>query len=158
MTNKPQIEIQRTDSSNVDFMKLVALLDKELSVRDGEEHDFYHQFNHIDNIKNVLVAYAGDDAIACGAIKAYDDSAAEVKRMYTRLEYRGKGIASKLLIALEKWAKELSFEKCILETGIKQPEAIALYKKNGYSIIENYGQYSGVTNSICFEKSWNQKV
>lgn len=129
-------------------------MDEELSVRDGEDHVFYHQFNHIENIKYVLVAYDGIEAIGCGAIKEFDSSAMEVKRMYTRPIYRGKGIASKILGALEKWAQELSFQKCILETGIKQPEAIALYKKNGYTIIENYGQYAGVLKSICFEKRW----
>ncbi len=65
---------------------------------------------------------------------------------------RGKGIASKILAELEIWATELFYEKCILETGKKQPEAIALYKKNGYNIIPNYGQYAGVENSLCFEK------
>ena len=76
----------------------------------------------------------------------------EVKRMYVPLEKRGKGIASIVLQELEKWAKELGYQKCILETGIKQPEAISLYKKNNYAIIPNYGQYAGVKDSVCFEK------
>jgi GNAT superfamily N-acetyltransferase len=62
------------------------------------------------------------------------------------------GIASNILAELEKWASELSYAKCILETGKKQPEAISLYKKNGYRIIPNYGQYCEVENSLCFEK------
>jgi GNAT superfamily N-acetyltransferase len=53
---------------------------------------------------------------------------------------------------LEKWVKELSYSKCILETGKRQPEAIALYQKNGYHIIPNYGQYIGMENSVCFKK------
>ena len=72
--------------------------------------------------------------------------------MYTAPESRGKGIASQVLRELENWASELSYKKCILETGKKQPEAIGLYKKNGYKIIPNYGQYAGVDNSLCFEK------
>ncbi|MGE5795510.1 MAG: GNAT family N-acetyltransferase, partial [Ignavibacteria bacterium] len=76
----------------------------------------------------------------------------EVKRMYTIPEYRGKGIATRVLIELERWALELSYSKCILETGKKQPEAIALYKKNGYKLISNFGQYEGAENSVCFEK------
>ncbi len=76
----------------------------------------------------------------------------EIKRMFTLPEARGIGIASLILAALESWAAELDFSKCILETGFKQPEAIALYEKNGYSRIENYGQYAGVENSLCFEK------
>jgi putative acetyltransferase len=76
----------------------------------------------------------------------------EVKRMFVKEEFRGKGIAGKVLSELEKWARELWFQKCILETGTRQIEAIALYKKSKYSIIPNYGQYEGVENSLCFEK------
>jgi len=75
--------------------------------------------------------------------------------MYTLPENRGKGIATKVLSELELWATELSSEKCILETGKKQPEAIELYKKNGYKQIPNYGQYAEIENSICFEKNLN---
>jgi hypothetical protein len=53
---------------------------------------------------------------------------------------------------LENWAGELSYAKCILETGKRQPEAIGLYKKNGYKLIPNYGQYAEAENSLCFEK------
>lgn len=76
----------------------------------------------------------------------------EVKRMFVSPDQRGKGIASIVLVELEKWAAELKYNKCILETGIRQPEAISLYKKNNYKLIENYGQYINVTSSVCFEK------
>jgi len=72
--------------------------------------------------------------------------------MYVIPEKRNKGFASEVLKELENWALELSYNKCILETGKRQPEAISLYKKNGYSNIPNYGQYSGVENSVCFQK------
>ena len=146
------ITIIRTNFDNPDFISLVKLLDAELAERDGEDHPFYAQFNKIDKIKYVVVAYENDKPVSCGAIKEYSPDTMEVKRMYTLPESRGKGIATKVLIELEKWAKELSFENCILETGKKQPEAIALYKKNGYKLIPNFGQYAGVDNSVCFEK------
>ena len=146
------MNIIRTNSDNPDFISLVKLLDAELAERDGEDHPFYAQFNKIDKIKYVVVAYENDKPVSCGAIKEYSPDTMEVKRMYTLPESRGKGIATKVLIELEKWAKELGYEKCILETGKKQPEAIALYKKNGYKLIPNYGQYVGVDNSVCFEK------
>lgn len=146
------IHLQRTDAHNSDFTALVKLLDAELAIRDGEDHAFYDQFNKIDRIKYAVVAYKNDRAIACGAIKAFEPNAMEIKRMYTLPEYRGKGIASAILTELERWAVELSCEKCMLETGINQPEAIALYKKNGYRQIPNYGQYAGVGTSLCFEK------
>ena len=76
----------------------------------------------------------------------------EVKRMFVPLNNRKKGVASIILKELETWAKEMNFEKCILETGKAQPEAIQLYYKNNYSVIPNYGQYVGIDNSVCFEK------
>jgi GNAT superfamily N-acetyltransferase len=72
--------------------------------------------------------------------------------MYTNPEKRKLGLASQMLHELELWAKESGYGKCVLETGKKQPEAIALYEKNGYRMIPNYGQYIGVENSVCFEK------
>jgi GNAT superfamily N-acetyltransferase len=145
--------LKRTNSLDADFITLVDLLDADLKVRDGDEdHEFYHQFNAITNIKHCIVIHEADHAIGCGGLKAFDETTMEVKRMYVLPDRRGKGIAAKILSNLETWAKELGFSKCILETGHNQPEALALYKKCGYQIIENYGQYKGVENSVCFEK------
>lgn len=142
----------RTDSANKDFIELVKQLDADLAARDGDEHAFYHQFNKIDKIKHAIVAYENDKAVACGAIKEFEPGSMEVKRMYTLPSVRGKGIATKVLAALEAWAAELGYSRCVLETGKRQPEAIALYKRSGYTVIANYGQYAGVDNSVCFEK------
>lgn len=146
------IRIIRTDSDNQDFLKLVKYLDADLAERDGNDHSFYAQFNKIDKIKHVVVAYENNKPVGCGAIKEYTPSTMEIKRMYTFPETRGKGIATRVLTELEIWATELSCEKCILETGKRQPEAIGLYKKNGYKLIPNYGQYVEIENSVCFEK------
>ena len=146
------IKILRTDSSSQDFIDLVKLLDRELEIRDGEEHTFYAQYNKIDKLKNVVVAFYNDTAVSGGAIKKYDISTIEIKRMFVKDEYRSKGIATKILIELELWAGELGYNKCILETGFKQPEAIRLYTKNNYNVIPNYGQYAGMVNSVCMEK------
>jgi putative acetyltransferase len=146
------IRLLRTNSDNQDFIELVKCLDADLAERDGKDHPFYAQFNKIDTIKFVVVAYENGKPVACGAIKEFSPEIMEVKRMYTLPESRGKGISSKVLGELEKWATELSCRKCILETGKKQPEAIGLYKNNGYEVIPNYGQYAGIENSVCFEK------
>ena len=146
------IKIKRTDSSDQDFIQLVRHLDADLAERDGKEHSFYAQFNKIDKIKYVVVAYDNDLPVGCGAIKEYKPDTMEIKRMYTTPDRRGKGIASQVLRELETWASELSYTKCILETGKAQPEAIGLYEKNCYQIIPNYGQYAGIENSLCFEK------
>jgi putative acetyltransferase len=146
------IKFLRADSTNPDFIELVKHLDADLAERDGEDHPFYAQFNKINMIKHALVAYENDQPVGCGAIKHFSDEAVEVKRMYVPVHMRGKGIASQVLSELEKWAREMNYRKCVLETGQKQPEAIALYTRNGYSIIPNFGQYAGIENSVCFEK------
>lgn len=146
------ITLKRTNSDNTDFQDLVRELDKDLAIRDGDEHSFYAQYNKIDAIKYVVVAYQDDEPVGCGAIKEFEPNVMEVKRMFVPPEKRGNGIASSVLNELETWAKELDINKCVLETGKKQPEAIRLYEKNGYQLIPNYGQYIGMDNSICFEK------
>ena len=146
------IRITKTDSNNHDFIVLVRSLDADLAGRDGADHAFYAQFNTIDKIKHVVLAYEIEKPLGCGAMKEYDAKTMEIKRMYVSPESRNKGIATKILSELEHWAGELSYARCILETGKKQPEAIALYKKNGYTVIPNYGQYAKVENSLCFEK------
>ncbi len=143
----------RTDSSNADFVALVSLLDAELAERDGKDHAFYAQYNKIEKIRHVVVAYESGVAIGCGAIREHEPGVMEVKRMYTRPEHRGKGVASRVLADLESWAAEMSYAKCTLETGKRQPEALALYARSGYRIIPNYGQYAGKENSVCFEKA-----
>lgn len=146
------MEILRTDSTNLDFLMLVKLLDAELAERDGEDHEFYNQYNSVDTIKNAIVYKQAGVAIGCGGIKELEQGSMEVKRMYLLPEYRGKGIASIILRELEVWAKELGYQRCILETGKRQPEAIRLYEKNDYTRIANYGPYQGIENSVCFEK------
>jgi len=146
------ISIVRTDSTNEDFRKLVTELDKDLAIRDGDEHAFFAQYNKIANIAHVVVAYDGDEPVGCGAIKHYAPGTMEVKRMYVPPAMRGRGIAGQVLTELERWTVELGYTMCILETGEKQPEAIRLYTKSNYDIIPNYGQYAGVESSVCFEK------
>jgi putative acetyltransferase len=146
------IKLVRTNSDNDDFKRLVTLLDADLAVRDGEDHGFYSQFNKIDKIKYVVIALHNNRPVGCGAIKEFAAGVMEVKRMFVLPGERGKGIASRILESLEEWARELGYTHCVLETGKRQPEAIALYEKCGYRIIENYGQYAGIENSVCFEK------
>ncbi|MFN0276105.1 MAG: GNAT family N-acetyltransferase, partial [Chitinophagales bacterium] len=116
----------RTDSGNADFQRLVSELDRDLAIRDGDNHPFFAQFNLIGAIKHAVIAYEETIAVGCGAMKEYEKYIMEIKRMYVPLEKRGRGIASTVLKELENWAKELGYQKCILETGEKQPEAIQL--------------------------------
>lgn len=144
----------RTDAVHPEFLELVKLLDIDLQLRDGEEHYFFAQFNTTEGINQVVVAYDGEIAVGCGALKQFAEGVMEVKRMFVREDYRGQGIAAAILHELESWALELSAMRCILETGVNQPEAIRLYEKCLYHRIPNFGPYKDVASSVCFEKSF----
>lgn len=146
------ITIKRTNSDNGDFQELVKALDLELKLRDGEEHVFYAQLNKTDRLQYAVVAYDQEEAVGCGAVREYSEGTMEVKRMFVPLSKRGHGIATAILTALEMWCRELNVNRCILETGRNQPEAISFYLKNNYTIIPNFGKYVNSENSVCFEK------
>lgn len=146
------MHILRTDSSNTDFQNLVKSLDATLSEHNGENDDFFAQFNTIDTIKNCVVAYIDDMPAACGAFKPFSEDTVEIKRMFTDPEFRKKGLGSAIVKELESWAAELNFKKAVLETSKDLKSAISVYEKNGFSRIPNYGQYIGVEQSVCYEK------
>lgn len=146
------IILSRTNSHTTDFINLVALLDEDLAKRDGDEHEFYARLNKVDDIRNIVVVYVEDKAIGCGSFKAYEPGVVEIKRMFVLPEHRGKGVAAAVLAELEHWAEEEGNNSCVLETGKKQPEAIRLYQKSGYTVTHNYGKYEGVENSVCMMK------
>ena len=147
------ITLKRTNSDDVDFKKLVALLDQDLAIRDGEDHAFYNQFNKTDKIKHAVVYYENDIPVACGAFREKESDKTEIKRMYVHPDHRKKGIASAILKELEIWAKEVGYTYTILETGKNQPEAINLYQKQEYTIIPNYPPYEQMDNSVCMKKT-----
>ncbi|MCI9843670.1 GNAT family N-acetyltransferase [Flavobacterium pectinovorum] len=145
--------IKRTNSDDPDFIKLVALLDQDLAIRDGDDHAFYNQFNKTDKIKHTIVYYENDIPVGCGAFREKESGTTEIKRMYVHPDHRKKGIASSILKELEIWAKELGYTYTILETGKNQPEAINLYQKLDYTIIPNYPPYEEIDNSVCMKKT-----
>jgi len=147
------ITLERTTSNHPDFEKLVVELDAYLALLDGDDHEFYAQFNKTNLLKNAVIVYDDTIAAGIGAYKEYDSETVEMKRMYTKPEHRGKGIASKIVSELELWAKEEQYKNAILETGFMQTDAIHLYKKLGYEITENFGQYIGIENSVCMKKN-----
>jgi GNAT superfamily N-acetyltransferase len=146
------IRIQRTDTDNQQFQRLVSELDKYLSGVNGSSDSFYAQFNKIEYLKHVVIAQIENQTVGCGALKAFDGESMEIKRMYVLPEMRRKGVADSVLKELEIWSKELGYPKCILETSIKMPDAVSFYQKSSYSIIPNYGQYKDMESSVCFEK------
>ncbi|HUR04072.1 MAG TPA: GNAT family N-acetyltransferase [Nonomuraea sp.] len=100
-----------------------------------------------------LVAYAGGQAAGCGAIQPAGSDTGELKRMYVAPEFRGQGIARMLLAALEGLAGAMGYQTVRLATGVKQPEAIALYEDSGYVRVEPYGMYTNQPLTRCYEKA-----
>lgn len=150
------IQLIRTISDNADFRALVALLDHYLRELDGDDHSFYAQFNKLDNIRHVVLAYKDEVPVGCGAFKEYEPGVLEIKRMFVLPTERGRGIAEAVLGELEQWAREENQVAAVLETGKRQPAAIRLYEKSGYALIPNFGQYADDVNSVCMRKELSQ--
>lgn len=150
---KSKVKLVQTDATHADFRYLVQQLDEDLAARYGAQQEFYGQFNALAAIKQVIVAYQDESPIACGAIKAFDEQAMEVKRMFVASTHRSLGIASQVLVALEDWARTLGYQHCVLQLADNQAEALRLYEKNGYQRISNFGPYIGDESSICMQKN-----
>ena len=148
-----KITLKLTDSTNEDFKKLVVQLDQGLYERYQSGQAQYEKYNRLEFINTVVVAYENDQPIGCGAYKVYDDQTVEIKRMFVAEAHRGRGISKLILSALEEKAIAAGYSKSLLETGVKQLEAMGLYSKAGYILTENYGQYKGMPLSICYEKN-----
>lgn len=119
----------------------------------GEENRAeYILYNQLDDIHNVIVAYDDDIPVGSVSFKKYDDECAEVKRVFVKEEYRNKGIANELMELLENTAREQGYRYLILESGAPLVAAMALYRKIGYKVIQNYGQYRDMPDSICMKK------
>lgn len=104
------------------------------------------------NAKFVFVAAElNNEIIGCGAIRPIEGNIGEVKRMYSK--FRGKKIGQTILAFLEKEAKKIGFTELVLETRVKNVEAVEFYKKQQYNIIPNYGKYIDRPEAICFGKS-----
>ncbi len=146
------MRIERTNSDNPNFAKLIKLLDEELYSRYGKDQEEYDEHNILDPIKHVVLIYNNSDPVGSGSFKEFDSDSVELKRMFVKKDYRGSGAATQILSELENWAEELGYLKMVLETGIGQPDAIKFYEKSGYSTIENFEPYVGMPLSICMSK------
>lgn len=146
------IKIKKASATSPDIKLLSELLHKELEIIYGKGtiEDFFNE--NIEMLLFYIVYDESENAIACGALKHFDDTTAEIKRMYVEPEYRGRGISKKILLQLEYDAKELNYKRLVLETGLKQPEAMSLYQKFGYKPLKCYGRHANDADSRCFEK------
>lgn len=147
-----KIKVVRTTNENPDFISLIAALDKGLWESYPELKSNYWGNNVIELNPNVVVIYLDEKPVACSCFKKYGKNTIEIKRMFVAPEARGLGLAKQILVELELWAQELGFLFSVLETLYKQKEAINLYQKVGYTIVDNYEPYVGLENSICMKK------
>lgn len=148
------MRIEYTDGRDRNFIELCHELDDFLNeIVGGEENRAeYLQYNKLDDIHDVVVAYENDVPVGSASFKKYDDECAEVKRVFVKQEYRGRGISNILMKMLEERAREKGFKYFILESGEPLVSAMALYRKSGYKVIPNYGQYVDMEESVCMKK------
>lgn len=148
------MRFEYTDGYSKDFIELCHGLDDFLNELVGgeENRSEYIQYNKLDDIHDVVIAYDNDIPAGCASFKKYDDDHAEVKRVFVKKEYRGQGISNDLMKMLEERAREKGFKYLILESGEPLVAAMALYRKIGYKVIPNYGQYINMKESVCMEK------
>ena len=150
--------MKRCSGNDSDFIENCYLLDLDLDRRLGRvvERKQYHQYNLLDDIKEAVVVYSGDEVVGAGALReyTYDDieNAVELKRIFVREKFQGHGIGTRLVQELINWAKELGFKNIILETGELLQESCHVYKKLGFEIIKNYGPYVSMADSLCMKK------
>ena len=148
------IQFKNTDGTDSDFIGLCKNLDTYLNTMVGElkQREQYDKYNTLENIHDVIVAYCENQAIACGSFKKYDDDHAEIKRVFTKDEFRKNGVSCQLVRKLEIQAKMQGYTYCILETGDVLEAAIHMYTHLGYQVIPNYGQYKNMAESVCMIK------
>jgi GNAT superfamily N-acetyltransferase len=149
---KNKVKIVKTTSENPDFVNLIKVLDESLWERYPELKSDYWGNNILELNPNVVILYFEDKPVGCGCFKKYDKNSVEIKRMFVSADVRGMGLAQSILLKLEGWAGDLGYSFSVLETLYKQKEAIALYLKTGYAIVDNYEPYVGLENSICMRK------
>ena len=144
-----------TNGQDEAFMALCALLDEALEEAVGATVDRskYTPFNTLEKIGDAVVVYDGADPVACGGFRRYEEGVAELKRIFVKEEYRGRGISKHLMELLEHRAAEQGYSTLILETNGLLVPAMHLYEGLGYGITENYGVYRDIPESVCMRKS-----
>jgi len=154
LLNLSELEFKDMDGEDQDFAMLCNRLDSALDEIVGGkfQRSQYEQYNQRDSIHDVIVVYREGEPIGCGSFKMYDEDHAELKRIYVDPLYRNIGLGSEVVRRLEAKAKIKGYRWCILETGKPLEAACSMYKKAGYKIMPNYGQYMDMPDSICMER------
>lgn len=147
------MEVIYTDGRDKGFIELCKELDNYLNdTVGGESQKNYDQYNTLEDIHDVVLIMEDGQAVGCGSFKRYKEKTAEVKRVFVKSSYRCNGLGKKIITFVEERAKVKGYEKLILETGVKLKDAQRLYKKFGFYIRENFGEYKDMPQSVCMEK------
>jgi GNAT superfamily N-acetyltransferase len=154
VTAAPDAELVPTPADAPRARALIAELDAEIRSRDpaGPVHGLHPGEHRDPRLRFFVLTVAGEPA-GCGALRELEPGVAELKRMYIRQAYRGRGLSRVLLGALEREARAHGIAVLRLETGPMQVEALALYRSAGYQSIPAYGEYVGSPDSICMAKA-----
>lgn len=155
MQANEEIIFLRCDGTNEDFVENCRMLDEDLDRRVGREiqRSKYNQYNLIDKIHEAIVVYIDGQAVGGAGLRKYDDTDVELKRVFVHPDYQGNGIGTRLVAQLIAWAKELGYQRIILETGMLLKESCHVYQKLGFEIIDNYGPYVDMPESLCMAMS-----
>ncbi|MEV4412597.1 GNAT family N-acetyltransferase [Catellatospora sp. NPDC049609] len=139
--------IQHREITHPDVTALVLAAEDELFARyPGTTR------SPLDPHARFVVAYVLSRPVGCGAIVPYGPGVGEIRRLFVQPAHRRAGVARRILAALERRATAQGLDSIILETGVNQPEAIALYESAGYDRTEPYGRYIGNPYSVCFTR------
>jgi GNAT superfamily N-acetyltransferase len=149
------LEFRREDLTSAAATALIRALNAELDERYPEEGANHFRLDSEEVTEGrgaFLVAYSNGQPVACGAIRRLDADTAEIKRMFVAPQSRGQGIARRLLAILEAEARRLAVKRIVLETGARQPEALALYEHAGFARVSLFGEYVSSPLSVCMVK------
>jgi GNAT superfamily N-acetyltransferase len=156
LPQSPGITIARAELTNEAGRALIAALNRELTgayPEAGATHFGLAAEEVAPGRGAFLLVYDNGNAVGCGAVRLIDPGTAELKRMYVAPNRRGKGFGRRLVAALEQEARRLGARRMVLETGIRQQTALALYHRTGFERIPLYGEYCLSPNtSICLGK------
>ncbi|MCC8439785.1 MAG: GNAT family N-acetyltransferase [Liquorilactobacillus satsumensis] len=151
------MEIKKVNLTDQDFNRLIRILDNTLSSFNSDiqstEKKEYHAFNSVSDLTDAFVAFSLEEAIGCVATKHYATEVLEMKRLFVNPIARGAGIATKLVNTLESQAYSDGYKRIVVETGKNNSDAIRLYTKMNYQLIDNYPPYDGLSNSVCMSKN-----
>jgi GNAT superfamily N-acetyltransferase len=158
MICRVEIELRSENFLSSLSQQLVSALNDELDARYPEEGANYFDLDAEEVAAGrgaFLVAFIAGKPVGCGAVRRIAPTVAEIKRMYVAPSARSRGVGRRILDELESIARELGATRLVLETGVRQPEALALYTRAGFTTIPLFGRYGDTPHpelSVCMGK------